>query len=282
MNDSLPLLRTDSASVDSLLKTQQTFAALTDSAFIDTVAVKQASLIDLLFKNHLLQFDFFYPQTLDKPVADWFTVSLLIVITAVTFLKVFYSKIFFQILKAFFNNNTANQIIRDENLLVQRASILLSIICYLVLALFAYKGSLYFQVENTYLGKGFALFLAIALFIAIAYSVKMIVLKFLGGLFYINKPVTAYIFNLFLINNVLGIVLIPVIIFFAYLPVYTDILLYSGLIIVLLFYIYRLVKGMISWTGSTHMNLFYLFLYICALEIAPLLILSKIILIQNN
>ncbi|HQV00973.1 MAG TPA: DUF4271 domain-containing protein, partial [Bacteroidia bacterium] len=261
---------------------QQSFAALTDSAFVDTLAVKPEQAIDLLFKNHLLQFDFFYPQTFDKPVSDWFSILLLIVISTVTLLKVFYSKIFFQIFKAFFNNNTANQIIRDENLLVQRASILLSVICYVVLALFAYNAVIYFHIENRYLGNGFALFLSIAIIIALSYSVKMIVLKALGSIFYFNKPVTAYIFNIFLINNVLGIVLIPFIILGTYLTANNNLILFAGLALVIIFFIYRLVKGMLLWTGTNSFNLFYLFLYICALEISPLLILSKLLLIQKQ
>jgi hypothetical protein len=285
---SIPLV-IDSAKLDSVLaKTNiNSFAALTDTnqSASDTASIifkvtPPPVVVDTLFKTHSLQFKRFYPQTIEKITPDWFTVILIFIVIAVASLKVFYSRIMFQIFKAFINNNTANQIIRDENILVQRASVLLSVICYLVLALFVFKVSQYYHYENSYIGVGFVKFLFISLFIALIYSLKMIVLKILGFIFHFDKPVAAYIFNLFLINNVLGMVLLPILIIITYFEfAYSDFLLSATIALVALFYIYRLLKGIIIWTGSSHSNLFYLFLYICALEISPILIIIKVLLI---
>ncbi len=279
--DSLLVLQKDTTIIDTLVSPSvNSFAALTDSAFKDTTqkSIQPLREINTLFEFHSLHFKTFYPQTIEKIIPDWFTIIILILLVAVTLLKVFYSKIFFQIFKAFVNNNTANQIVRDENLLVQRASILLSVIGYVVLALFAYKVSQHFNYQNQYMGKGFAKFLFIAIFIGMTYSIKMISLKMFGVLFNYEKPVASYIFNLFLINNVLGIVILPLLILLTYSnPQYSNYILYFSVGIILLFLMYRLLKGILIWTSINRYNLFYLFLYICALEIAPLLIIFKII-----
>jgi hypothetical protein len=236
--------------------------------------------IDSLFKDHSLKIDRFYPDTIQKPTPDWFTVIIIFLVMSFTCVKIFYSKILFQILNAFVNNNTANQIIRDENILVQRASILLSVICYVVLALFAFKVSDYYEYHNTVIGNGFSRFLFIALFIALAYSLKMIALKIFGFIINKDKPVASYIFNLFLINNVLGIVLLPILLILTYVNFqYSAYMLFGAIGIVMLFFLYRLFKGILIWTSVSHYNLLYLFLYICALEIAPLLIIIKIIML---
>jgi hypothetical protein len=281
VKDSLFVIKTDSSLIDTLPKIDlNSFASLTDSAFIDSTKFTtiQSTEVKYLFNNHKLSSQSYYPQTIDKQNPDWFTVILITIIIAVTLLKVFYSKIFFQIFKAFVNNNTANQIVRDENLLVQRASILLSVICYLVFALFTYKVTQYYQYDNQYIGKAFAKFLFISIFIAISYSIKMISLKIFGYIYNYEKPAASYIFNLFLVNNVLGIVLLPLLILLTYFNNnYFLILLNFSLALIILFFLYRILKGILIWTSTIRYNLFYLFLYICALEIAPLLIIFKII-----
>lgn len=281
MNDSVFVLKTDTITIDTLLQSKsKSFAALTDSAFFDSTKTSKIEPLEVntLFKTHKLQLNQYYPQTIEKQNPDWFTIILVTIIIAVTLLKVFYSKIFFQIFKAFVNNNTANQIVRDENLLVQRASILLSVICYLVFALFTYKITQFYNYENQYVGQGFIKFLFIAIFIGISYSVKMITLKLFGNIFNYEKPTVSYIFNLFLINNVLGIVLLPLLIILTYFNSdYFIYILKLCIAIIILFYLYRLIKGVLIWTSIPRYNLFYLFLYICALEIAPLLIIYKII-----
>lgn len=281
MNDSVFVLKTDTITIDTLLQSKsKSFAALTDSAFFDSTKTSKIEPLEVntLFKTHKLQLNQYYPQTIEKQNPDWFTIILVTIIIAVTLLKVFYSKIFFQIFKAFVNNNTANQIVRDENLLVQRASILLSVICYLVFALFTYKITQFYNYENQYVGQGFIKFLFIAIFIGISYSVKIITLKLFGNIFNYEKPTVSYIFNLFLINNVLGIVLLPLLIILTYFNSdYFIYILKLCIAIIILFYLYRLIKGVLIWTSIPRYNLFYLFLYICALEIAPLLIIYKII-----
>lgn len=281
LNDSVFVLKTDTITIDTLLQSKsKSFAALTDSAFFDSTKTSKIEPLEVntLFKTHKLQLNQYYPQTIEKQNPDWFTIILVTIIIAVTLLKVFYSKIFFQIFKAFVNNNTANQIVRDENLLVQRASILLSVICYLVFALFTYKITQFYNYENQYVGQGFIKFLFIAIFIGISYSVKMITLKLFGNIFNYEKPTVSYIFNLFLINNVLGIVLLPLLIILTYFNSdYFIYILKLCIAIIILFYLYRLIKGVLIWTSIPRYNLFYLFLYICALEIAPLLIIYKII-----
>lgn len=279
--DSLLVLQKDTSIIDTLVNPSvNSFAALTDSVFKDSTqtTIEPLKEINTLFENHTLHFQTFYPQTIEKIIPDWFTALIIIIVIAITLLKVFYSKIFFQIFKAFVNNNTANQIVRDENLLVQRASILLSVIGYVVLALFTYKISQHYNYQNQYMGKGFAKFLFISIFIGMTYSIKMISLKMFGALFNVEKPVASYIFNLFLINNVLGIVILPLLILLTYSNLnYSNYILYFSVVIILLFFAYRLIKGIVIWTSTSRNNLFYLFLYICALEIAPLLIICKII-----
>ncbi len=178
---------------------------------------------------------------------------------------------------AFFSNTVSNQIVRDENILVQRASIMLSFVFYLTASLFLYQISIYFNWDYPILGSGFTRFLIFSLLFAFTYSFKMVLLKGLGELFDIDKPIATYIFNIFLINNIMGLVLIPVVLIVAFVVTgHTGFVIYGGIVLIILSFIYRLVRAIKIWQTMHGVSFFYLFLYFCTLEFAPLLIIVKI------
>src|SRR5205085_3638398 len=132
-------------------------------------------------------------------------------------------------------------------------SVLLSVICYAVFALFAFYVSEYYHYENNIIGSGFVKFLFISFFIAFAYSIKMISLKIIGFILNYEKPVAAYIFNLFLINNVLGMTLLPFLITLTYFDFpYTEYLLMTSFAMLVLFYVYRLITAISICVSTSH------------------------------
>ena len=87
-----------------------------------------------------------------------------------------------------------------------------------------------------------------------------------------------YIFNTFLINNILGIALLP----FVCLIAYNQMISASWLILIAVIlagtaFAYRMFRGVLVGLSMPSFSLLYLFLYLCTLEIAPLLILIRII-----
>ncbi|MGI8893889.1 MAG: DUF4271 domain-containing protein, partial [Bacteroidia bacterium] len=157
-------------------------------------------------------------------------------------------------------------------------SVLLTITFNLAAALLLYMLSEIYDWSIPYAGSGFSKFIIFALLISFAYTAKFIVLKIAGFLFRIDKAIATYIFNIFIINNVLGILLIMLVIGIAYLPAEaTSYLIPAAAMFVCFAYIYRFLRGLvIGFSYNSYSNL-YLFLYLCALEIAPLLIIIKLI-----
>ncbi len=230
-----------------------------------------------LFANHELKPVNSVPVPVAGRTPDWFTIILFVIVASFTWIRVFYFRILKQLYSAFFSNLVSNQIVRDENILVQRASILLSFVFYLTVSLFIYQLSMYFDWKIGILNQGFLRFLIIALIVAFAYSFKMVVLKAIGELFEIDKPVATYIFNIFLINNITGLILIPVVVLGAYLVFdYQEAIIYFGVGLVIIMFIYRLLRAFRIWMSMQRVSFFYLILYFCTLEIAPLLILFKL------
>jgi hypothetical protein len=190
---------------------------------------------------------------------------------------VLYYRIFKQLFSAFFNITTTNQIVRDESVLLQRASLVLSVISYMLMGLFVYQLSIYLRWDMGILQGGLLRFAFLSVAIAAAYSIKMISLRFLSAVFDLERPIALYIFNVFLMVMMIGLLLLPVNILLAYAPAGIRFwtIAVSVSIIGLLF-LYRLVRAIGIWIGIPGFSLFYLFLYLCAFEIAPLLIIWKV------
>jgi uncharacterized protein DUF4271 len=248
----------------------------TDNDSIAAIENLSEHSIPALFKGHSLQPSVTNPKPVNKIIPDWFTIALFVTIGIFTWLKLKNGKIIQQLFSAFFNNSVTNQIVRDENILVQKASVMLSLVFYFAAALLLYEISIYFNWDYKVIGKGVVRFIIFVLFIASAYSFKMVLLKMMSTIFQINRAISTYIFNIFLINNILGIMLIPVIMLVAFFPYASDFFIWAGISMLLAAFLYRLFRGVIIWTSLSHFSLYYLILYLCALEIAPLLIIFKL------
>lgn len=251
----------------------------TDSViyFNDSALVGQNKFTNI-YKGHLLQPSGIEPIYRNSISPIWFFPIILLVLAVFAALRIFYTKYFSQMLTAFINNNLTNQIVRDENILVQRASVYLSIVFNLIAALFLYLVSIFYGWEIGDIGIGFSRFLFFAVVVSAIYSLKFLILKICGWLFQLDREMASYIFNTFLINNVLGIAILPFICLIAYnqvLSAGTSIIICS--ILAILAFSYRVFRGVLVGLSMSSFSLLYLFLYLCTLEIAPLLILIRLI-----
>lgn len=245
---------------------------------IDTNTAPATVKITDLYKGHRLEAVHNSPERIQDRSPDWFFVILLIIVGVFTVLRFFYNKYFNQLFQALFNNNLTLQIVRDENMLVQRASIFLSISFYLTAALLLYKISIIWEWEMWNMGSGILRFMFFGILIAAVYSLKFLLLKFTGWLFDQEREMAIYIFNIFLINNVLGFLLLPVIALLAYNPDLEPLLLIKiSFFFIVIAFGYRILRGILAGISYPGFSPLYLFLYLCTLEIAPLAVLIRLV-----
>ncbi len=241
------------------------------------VQVSKALQGPRIFTGHQLRPQHPNAQPLSNEISDWFTISLIALVALFTWFRFFYYRIFRQLYTSFYNITTTNQIVRDESVLLQRASLILSVISYMLMGLFLYQLSIFLAWDMGILQGGLMRFVFLSLSVAIAYSVKMISLRFLSSVFEIEKPVALYIFNIFLMIMMIGLLLLPINILLAYGPLeYRPYVVLVALSIIALLFLYRIIRAIGIWLGISGFSLFYLFLYLCTFEIAPLLIIWKL------
>ena len=120
------------------------------------------------------------------------------------------------------------------------------------------------------------LFVYAALALSAIYFIKFLGLKLSGWIFNMEEAASAYVFIVFVVNKMVGIFLLPVVICLAFMeePGYSAALVISwcgvgGLLL------YRLVLTFGAVRNQVRVNPFHFFLYLCAFEIAPVLLIYK-------
>ena len=112
--------------------------------------------------------------------------------------------------------------------------------------------------------------------LAVVYLIKYLSLKFVGWLFNITATAQGYIFIVFMINKIIGIYILPFLILLAFTDnsIYEVAFIFSYLgVFALLAYRFILSYGLVQ--NEIRLNPFHFFLYLCAFEIVPLLLIYK-------
>jgi hypothetical protein len=126
-------------------------------------------------------------------------------------------------------------------------------------------------VDNFWLMSAYCL-----LGLSIIYFVKFLGLKLSGWLFNMKEAADAYIFIVFIINKMIGILLLPFLVLLAFTEgnTYSASLTISWIVIAGLL-AYRFVLTYAAVRNQVKVNPFHFFLYLCAFEIAPLLLIYR-------
>jgi hypothetical protein len=193
-------------------------------------------------------------------------------------LKQAFGKYFNDLFRVFFRTTMKQRQIREQLMQTPLPSLVFNI--FFVGSAGLYIDFLLQYFKLTPVDNFWLLYLYCCIGLALIYFGKFIGLKIVGWLFNMKKAADSYIFIVFIINKVIGIFLLPflVILAFAGEPVYSSALVLSwcGIGVLLL---YRFILGYGAIRNEVRFNLFHFFLYLCAFEITPLLLIYKLLLL---
>jgi len=126
--------------------------------------------------------------------------------------------------------------------------------------------------------SGMQLFVALSLIIISLFALKFLLLRFLGFLFDINNIVGEYITTLYLTYFNIAFVFLPVAVCFSLIAAQLiPYLLAVALILIVVIFIWIYLRSSVNIISNIRFHKFYLFIYLCALEICPILILIKVL-----
>lgn len=160
--------------------------------------------------------------------------------------------------------------------------IILIINFFITLSIFVFELSKIYNL-NFIPHSSFESFFKILSFIFIMYIIKILTSKILAFIFKYQEIVNIYLLIIFLLNSLMGVILLPVTLLISFLQenISLNILNISFLIIILIFVI-RLIKIFTISFFYYSIRSYYLFLYICTLEILPLIVLFKWLIVSYN
>lgn len=186
--------------------------------------------------------------------------------------------------------NVMQSLLNDSNLrLIYREQLgwgnlpylVMYVLFWLNLAIFVFLIQLNWGMKTGY--SQAATFTFCFLGIAFAYSLKHFVLYIISSVFPITKEIKLYNFIIIISGIVIGLVLAPANIFLAFSnPPLSNLLIYFGIAAIAVIYSIRLLRSLFVSGSLLMTNQFHFLLYICTVEIAPIFILVKFLLLQTG
>ncbi len=203
--------------------------------------------------------------------------GLLIIAVAITgFLRVTNYKYLRDLFSALIYNQEARKMQKTVNLHNQTPSFVLNGLFLLNTSIFIYQIINYYQIK-TILNQSILL-IPIFMALIIAYGIiKVSIYRFVAFVFETTQETKEYLFFSYLHNKIFAIAILPIIIVIPYIePNILPLLFKIGGFIFISLYFIQLFRGF-SIILKNLASLLYLFLYLCALEILPLIIVYRIL-----
>ena len=269
----------------------------------DTIAANKSILTDSLTSDTVLQKSdtgqTLYPateflNTTDKPVqlqvslrkqkskeALFYLLAGLVLVLA--FFRYFFARYFNNLFRVFFNTSLRQSQITDQLLQAKLPSLLYNLFFVVAGGIYIYSLLNYYQWV-----RGYNTWLVIGLctgVLGMIYLIKFGTLKFTGWLTGFSDMVNTYLFILFLISKIIGIFLIPFIILIAFSDrVIVDMAVIISLLLIGFLFVMRFLRSYGIIQNQLKISKFHFFLYIIGLELLPLLLIYKslMVLLSNK
>ena len=206
---------------------------------------------------------------------DWVTLVLAGSLLLIGWSRLLYRKYFVALVKSFHFYNYASSLYYGKNSLTERAGVLLN------LNFFITGGLLGFQAlsHSEYTIQGFDpiyQWLLFSGFLMVWYVWNFLTSRAIGFLFLRERVFNQYLHNYNLYRKLMGISLLPFAVVVQFIrEEYQEMFLLVGGILAATIFIAHIIRGLQVF-AKENVSILYLFLYLCALEFLPLILVFKV------
>lgn len=199
------------------------------------------------------------------------------------FFRFFYIRYFNNLFRVFFNASLRQSQLTDQLLQAKLPSLLFNIVFVLTGGVYVYLLLRYYHWVSS--NNFWLVIFYCCLSLGGIYLIKFISLKFTGWLTGYKEITNTYVFIIFLINKILGILLLPfaVIIAFA-MPALSTAAVIISLLFIGLMFLLRFFRSYGLLQHQLKVSRFHFFLYVAGIEIVPVLLIYKalVLLLSKN
>jgi len=195
------------------------------------------------------------------------------VIFFLAFIRVLFSKYFRNLFLLFFQTSLRQKQTREQLLQDNLASLFINLLFFISAGLYI---SLLIKYYNWTQVSFWWLSLFSAVLLIFVYLGKYLFLLFAGWVFNTKEAAGSYIFLVFMVNKVMGVLLIPFLLILSFAQfevVNVGVTVSFGLIA--LMYVYRYLVSFGTIRNKLKVNPLHFFIYLCAVEVLPLLLIYK-------
>ena len=193
---------------------------------------------------------------------QWVFLSLILILFYIAFLKFNYTTQFSLILKSSFSKKYSNQFLREESNSSNKLHLL---------PVFILSFTLFLSYQNPTMGYYANLIFWVGLF----FITKYFCLIFLGYIFEKNYLFEEVIFQSFLYEKVVGVVLFPFTLILFYGPFQQEFMFRFITIFLLLALLYKWLRMLFLSFFNSSLPKSHIIIYLCTFEILPIIIIVK-------
>ncbi len=205
---------------------------------------------------------------------DWVLIVLLVSLGLFAWLRLFYNRLFKPVLISLLDYRESLKLFRDHSALFDRFSFFLNLLFYVNSGLFFFFVLKHYGIDIP-VQNPFLIFVAVTVAMVLIYAGRYIICRLTGFISLSQNVFSEYTHNIFIINKNIGLFLFPLVIGIPYLPEgIVPFLIYGGLLLVGMGYMIRLWRAFQIFILNGF-SIFYLILYLCALEFVPITVAVK-------
>lgn len=209
-------------------------------------------------------------------IPQWLVFVLLGILSFMSILISIYNKEVLSSFQAFLSTTSARSAQREQAGIVKIDSFSSYVLFALSMGTYCFLIPQILLEESPF--NSFGTLLLCILGIGTVYLLKHLQLKIASAILPYPLEIDFYNFTISNTNKVLGYLLLPILFLLAYTPLNTQTtVLYGSFILLGCVYFYRSMKGLAMAGNVILFHKFHFFVYLCAVEIAPLLILLKLL-----
>jgi hypothetical protein len=264
-------------------KTAEHITADSSSAKADSVTIGSAKNAventPSLFKNNLLVPTQYSPQLHITKYDYGIAAVLLVLFVFFVWLYTSNLKTINQVVKDFFQFRYGAKQPRESTAIGNRAYIFMSSLFIIALSILIGRILDYYGIKLFSINLPDEIILGTL--IILMYAIKLLIIKLAGFIFKLQPEASRYFHQVISYCNSLGLFLLPVIIFLSFFKQASPLIFISaGVALVACFLFIRMFNGLVLGLNSSKISKFYLFIYLCALEILPLIIIGKLVILR--
>ncbi len=204
---------------------------------------------------------------------DWFTVLIVVCLIIIATAKLLYTKRFNDFFEILGNSNYLKIYLKDQRFINTFDSLLFFNLIISLTVFILISFNIFDNLEQT---QNITLYYKLILSICSILIIKVMIDRLIGSLFEIDELMNIYVFHKITFKNYIGLILLPINILLIFVINPSKTIIYIVIFLLFAINLVGFVISIKSYLKPIKSNLFYFILYLCALEIAPYLILYKV------